>query len=346
MKIGKMWFRTTNNAWYALVDGKQKMLAKGKDNEAMAQHEHAKLVMLANAVSVAGVEKNDQSPCEVIFASWLDDCKGKIKNTSFVRSAHFAKTFVEMHGEVSTRDMKRHHFQSWLLAHPKWNSSTQYSALGQMSACWNWAIKNEICSRNPVRGVDKPKSKARGENAIISEDEYLRILYVSRPYMRLILQGLMQTGCRPSEILSITAAGYKKDIKAWELEEHKTKEKVGIKHIVLTSFMVEMTEMLCAKHSTGSLFRDERDLPMTARQLADKLQIVVRNAGIGRTITPYYFRHSFTYNLLMKDMTSDKVASLLGHTSNRYVNKNYGHLKQRVIGLQGDLDALMGDGAA
>ena len=144
------------------------------------------------------------------------------------------------------------------------------------------------------------------------------------------------------KLLKVTADHYRPELSAWVFGTHKTKSKTGIKHVVLTTFMREMTESLIAKYPTGPLFRGEKGGAMTARTLHHYLTGLVRRVGICRRIVPYYFRHTYCTTLLESGMSDVKVAALLGHSSTRYVAGNYSHVRARVCRLQGDLDALMG----
>lgn len=337
MSVGKVWFRSANNTWCCLYHGKQKMLARGIENKDAALLAHAKLVVENDKKNSNTNEMSDDTACRLVIESWLQSQFTKVKKSTLSRSREFTNSFVKLHGDVPVRNLKNHHFSSWLVATTTWNDSTKNAAVKQLSAAFAWALREEYISRNPAVGVKKPRAKPRGPEAIISEEEFLTLLYSAPNYLRDMLQALAFTGCRPSELLSVTASNYDADMRCWRLGEHKTMETTGAKHIVLSQFIVEMTLRLSAIYPTGPIFRGSRGQPYLPRNITESLHRLCRKVGITRTITPYFFRHSFAFNLLMNDVSDSKVAALLGHTSTKYVSANYGHMQQRVAGLGDDL---------
>lgn len=340
--VGKLWFRTTTACYYCLYNGKQVRLAKGKENLGEAEVAHAKLVLADNAKSVDTDNINDDSPCKYVLQAHMDYQKGKIADETFRRSGRVINTFIKMWGDVPTSSLKRHHFTSWIAAHPTWNATTQHGYIGELISSFTWAMVEEHVTRNPAKMIKRPKPLARGKEAIISKAEYELLLEKAKPYMKMILQALYYTGCRPSEVLNVTAADYDASAKCWMVEDHKTKDKVGIKAVCLTNFMCELTETLITKFPIGTLFRNAKGKPLTARNLCPALDTLRRKCGITRKILPYYGRHTFCHDLLMANVPDSKVAALLGHTTTRYVSSSYGHMKQKAMALQSDLEAARG----
>ena len=48
--------------------------------------------------------------------------------------------------------------------------------LRSLSACFGWAVKNDLIADNPVRKVTKPRSRSRSVEAIIGEADHKELL--------------------------------------------------------------------------------------------------------------------------------------------------------------------------
>ena len=72
---------------------------------------------------------------------------------------------------------------------------------------------------------------------------------------REFVQAMFETGCRPGEVASVTAADADLNLGVWVLQKHKTAKKTKKPRVIyLTPAMVELTRKLMAKNTEGPLF--------------------------------------------------------------------------------------------
>jgi integrase len=161
---------------------------------------------------------------------------------------------------------------------------------------------------------------------------------------------LLETGCRPGEVMAVTANDVSRDCTRWTFEEHKTAEATGDARVVyLTPEMQELTRKLIALYPEGPLFRSTRRFkgvrrPWTRngircrfkrlREKVQKLRAAEKDSVKREKIpdltglTSYVLRHTFTTQALVNGVPVPVVSALLGHKSMKMVDEHYNHTEQ------------------
>lgn len=161
--------------------------------------------------------------------------------------------------------------------------------------------------------------------AVIPEEDALRIISQARGDMKPLLRFLWLTGCRPSEALTLRAEMVEEANSIAILKEHKTAKATGkARFIYLSPEALGLLQGQKQKHGEGFLFRTSRDTPIS---LNNAVNILWRlNKRLGTKATLYGFRHSYATEGLARGLPEAHVAELLGHCSTKMLHSHYAHL--------------------
>jgi integrase len=107
--------------------------------------------------------------------------------------------FVEQFGSKELRDMKAVHIDAFL-SKPGWSGTTGNQGFVYLRLVWNWLVRYELTSTNPVLKIDTPK--AAPEHHLLTVPEVKRLLKLTEKNARLrawLVLGLFG-GMRISEV--------------------------------------------------------------------------------------------------------------------------------------------------
>jgi integrase len=324
-KVPKPWERK-GRGWYVTIDGEQ--IPLGRDEEE-AQEEYRKVLALAQTESL-----EDRGPLYPLIERFLEDVQQKRKPKTYRQYKFFCQSFYDWlkatnRRELRVNQLKQFHIDRWLASQPDWEAGSQRIAINVVVRALNWAVKKGYISRNPIKGIERPQARSRGDECLISEEEHKKLLAAcDRECWRHILIALRHTGGRPGEIALVTAAEFNEAEAIWELDDHKMESKGLERVIALTPTLVALSKKLAAKYPTGPLFRNSLGNPWTDVTIAKLVRRLRKKAGLGSHVIPYAYRHTFATDQLEKGTPDAHVAALLGHQSTNMIYKHYGHLKK------------------
>lgn len=232
--------------------------------------------------------------------------------------------------------LKKHHVEAAVRKHGAWNGTTENHVKSHIVALFNWGVEQGLIGVNPVKGIRKPRAKSRGSQAVIDASEHERLLAAAPAYLRDVLFALHQTGCRPCEVLTVSAANFSADAGLWILHRHKTAHATGKPRIIyLTPEMITLCRDLAAKYPEGPLFRRRSGKPFPpAYYLARLVRRLRRRLGMRESVSPYGYRHSFATDALANGVPDAQVAELLGHSGTGMLHRHYAHLTARAKALR------------
>src|SRR5262245_50291381 len=224
--IGPRYF-DSKGGYYVTVRGERVCLAKGpKDDPDVLKEAETKYhrTMLTVPISVAG----DRSTCKEILDRYLAHAKAHRKPKTYALWERMCNTFNAELGGVRVCNLKLHMVTAWLdrmeSARPhktrgttRWGSGTRAIAISVIKAGFNWAVEQEMTTRNPVARLKKPGARSRGGDQLLTEEGHSKLLAEAHPCLCDFLVALNDTGARPGEIARVTAADFNADISAWVL---------------------------------------------------------------------------------------------------------------------------------
>lgn len=330
MRQPKPWFRSSKDAWYVEFNGKQRMLAKGRDHEKAAWDAFYKLM----ATDPAKLPKAADIIVAVVCDLFLDHAAKHNDARTFAWYKSFLQDFCGRYGSVRAADVKPFHVDAWLDEHPQWKAARRHAVIAVKRA-FNWADKKGVLSPNPVRAVEKPAATKRTH--VLTKAERQEILDAVRDQeFRDFLFAMQETGCRPSEVARVTAANVNLDVGVWVFHEHKTAKRTGRPRVIyLTPAMVDLSRRLMAKHPTGPLFCGPRGgRPFNANNVCCRFRRLREKLPHLRHAVAYAYRHGYATEALVNGVGVAQVAELLGHTSTDMVLKHYGHLADQLTHMK------------
>jgi hypothetical protein len=258
--VRKPYFREFDGWWYAQVrvgtKRKQVKLVKGRDQERRAYElfnelkakEPDEIVEASNLTVFEAVK---------LFRDWSHKAQ---KPATSELARHFLQGFVDHLylkkpcGKLRLSALKPLHVTDWLVD-KKWNPTTRNRAISILKRALNWCVEQGVITKNPLRDMKKPRERRR--ETLISPEQKAAILAAVPDQAFLdFLFALGQTGARPAEIRTVTAADLKDGY--WELDG-KTTDVTGDKRCVyLTPKMTELCQKLAVEYPEGPLFRNTR----------------------------------------------------------------------------------------
>lgn len=172
----------------------------------------------------------------------------------------------------------------------------------------------------------KPAPESRGDEAVVSREEYVALCAVARGDFRPLLKFLWLTGCRPGEACRLTADQVDWTNGTATLKLHKTSRKGKRRVIFLADEAMNVLVAQRAKHTTGHLFRGIMDKPFTPDMVSVRMATAVKLSGVREEITAYGLRHTYITRMLEAGVPESDVAALVGHSGSAMISKVYSHV--------------------
>lgn len=203
-----------------------------------------------------------------------------------------------------------------------------------MKWAFAWAVSQGLLAKNPFAGVKIGRTNRR-EHLITRDDRDRIFAAVPDQAFRDFLTAFQETGCRPSEVVRVTAADCNLETGVWILKDHKTAEETGRDRVVyLTPAMVDLTRRLVKTFPTGPLFRGRLGQPLTKQAIRLRFRNLRLKLTKLKHFCAYTYRHTYCTDALANGVGIAHVAELMGHTSTEMVSRVYGKLSQQVAHMR------------
>jgi len=248
-----IWFRKAKQAYYLQIDRHtQKRLGKTRA-EADAAYRRW---ILEQGESLPRQEQRRLTVAE-LAQEFLDRVRATKKPKTYEHYRYFVVPFVERFGAAPAASFAILTFERWLDEHPGWKGCRR-NAVVSVLALFNFGVKKRLLADNPLRGVEVPPKRRRNRILTPNEREYL-LKAIRDEQFREFVFAMLDTGCRPGEVMAVTANHVTRDGTKWVLDEHKTDGKTGEARVVyLSPAMQELTRKLITLYPDGPLFRSTR----------------------------------------------------------------------------------------
>ena len=121
MRDPKPWFRDQKNAWFAQVNGKQHLLAKGKNNLRAAKQRlfdilTGKVVEKPNGISVAEI-------CDKFLAF----AQAELSRSTYVCYRHYLQLFCNLFGKRPAVGLIAHNLTELIAKNSHWNGAKRHA---------------------------------------------------------------------------------------------------------------------------------------------------------------------------------------------------------------------------
>jgi integrase len=316
------WYRNPNRGWHVTIKGKRHNLnVPDKGDEAGAWGAFQALLKTLN---VEQPGRPNPTVREAV-SEFIKSATGRLSEATVKGYASYLGRFVVRFGTVRVGEVSKEMVEEDARSRPTWGDDTRRNYLQAV----------EVVMKHAGRAVkfDKPPRGSAGAACVIPEATYHMAVGAARGDLRALLVCLWNTGCRPSELRTLTVELVDWSSGTATLTKHKTRRS-GKAHRLIV-FPAPALEVLTAqrdRHKSGYLFRQKTNRPYTCVGLTKAVWRLARR--IGRPITAYGFRHTFCTDALEKGVPETHVAALMGHGSTRMINQHYGHLTSRAQALK------------
>jgi len=328
-----IWFRKSKSAYYLQISRTQQLrLGKTKAEADVAYRQW----LIEQGEQLSPAEAKKLSVAE-LAQQFLDHAKANTKPRTYEFYCYFVVPFVERFGNASAAAFPPLSFTKWLDEHTGWKGCRR-NAIIAVKRLFSFGVEHKLLTESPLKGVKKPARKRR-RRFLDASEQALLLGSIKDRYFREFVVALLDTGCRPSEVMNVTAAQVTKDGTKWIFDDHKTDRTGDARIVYLTPAIQELTKRLIAENPEGPLFRTwhRKDGVTRGPWTIDSVRCRFRNlrrkhpelAGV----TAYVLRHTFTTDALLNGVPGPLVSSLLGHKSLKMLDE-YNQIGQAADALQ------------
>ena len=193
------------------------------------------------------------------------------------------------------------------------NATSRENARANLSAFFQWMTAEEIIVKNPIQSIKPIKCPEEVKKAF-SDVEIDALSTACRSKKeRALLEFLLSTGVRVSEVASMET----KDINPDTLAVHVVHGKGGKERITYTT-PVAMKHLLAYLHNRAedgaSLFYNKNHEPIGTDGIRFILNTVAERCGV-ENVHPHRFRRTFATNLAKRGMDIQEIQRLMGHSN-------------------------------
>lgn len=322
MRHPEPWYRESKDAWFITLGGRQKRLAKGKDNK-QAAYEAFYALMAADG-QLPPAKELTLAELAARFRKWSE---GEHAESTRVWYESHLKPLLEFKNfsRRKAAELTPSDISGWI-ASRKLGQSTKRGAITAVKALFSFAEKNCRITNAAIRHMERPPMKRR--RAATAEERDKIYASVKDEEFRDFLTAVMESGARPGEMMRLTAAMVHAADGVIVFEGKTTGETGKDRVIYMTDRLKQLVCKLTARHPAGPLLRNTDGNPWTVnavrcrfRRLRSKLDM--------KGVVCYSLRHSFVTDALEAGVPIAQVAELAGHSDTKMVSSVYSHLQER-----------------
>jgi integrase len=203
--------------------------------------------------------------------------------------------------------------------------STLNRVINALKACLNHAhTSGKVPSREAWARLKKFRSADSARLRWLTIDEATRLQNASAPDLRPLVRAALLTGSRAGELLSVRAGDFDPSSKTLLIADSKSGKP---RRVPLTDNGVSLFEDLTAgKQSDEAPFTRGDGSAWYRMALVRAMRAACTAAKIKPAATFHTLRHTYASHLVQQSVPLLFVASALGHSDTRMVEKHYGHL--------------------
>lgn len=237
-------------------------------------------------------------------------------------------------GRIPADRLRPKDVMAWLDARKTWGPTSRFNAVTAIKRAFRWAKRAGHLESNPIADLEKPTPRRR---EAVPEPEQVEALREARPdeAFRDLIAALVETGCRPGEVIRLTAAQVDLARGVWVVP-NKTRRKTGepTRDVVLIPSMVERSRRLAERWPEGPIFRNSSGTPWTRHTIAHRFGRLRERLGLGKAAAAYALRHAYVTDALERGVPIATVAELVGHKDTTMILRTYSKLSKRTEHLR------------
>lgn len=269
-----------------------------------------------------------------------------LKNSSYPESTRRGyqvdiKQFVTFLQDKRLRklnELKPHHLINFLLQlQAKGYAPRSIShKINALKIFYRFLVQKKLAPNNLAQGLKHPKTKIK-EPRILSKEEYhsLRIAAQGDLCYIAMIETLLQTGLRISELANLKL----KDVtlvSGPKFGHIRVPERKGERTIPINNAMEKTLAEYLAKRPRGKsehVFLTKTGRPIPVRNIRRRLGKFFKKAGLSRVMVND-LRNTFIAHQLIKELSVERVAYLVGYKNLSSLNKFMSALKDQIMVAQ------------
>ena len=216
---------------------------------------------------------------------------------------------IEQPGQV-----KGHHLDDWVMSLTGQAAATVRRKLVSISRFFEWLMKREVVSSNPVSMAEKPRKK-RGYGTAVTLDHYRRLLVAcSTSRERALLATLFWGGCRRQEVIDLNVGHV--DLTQSVLTIRGKGEKVR-RIAIAGNLAVHLEDHLTDRRSASPgdpLFLNRDGRRLSTKSVDCWFRTLCKHAGLeDLNYTPHSCRRGIANVMDAEGFSMFNIQSFLGH---------------------------------
>jgi integrase len=366
--------------FYFTHQGRQHGIA-GPDDYPDGPTYNGALKLLCDLTVLANADRaGDSNTVRVILERYLQhlaDVRKAKEGTFKFRHQYYREFVAAGYGDMAIADLTHQHVYDYCRQREQgigpspetkkrirractWNDGSRRNLISSLSVAFNWAVRNNLITRNPLVGIEKPEASSRSAACLINPEEHMAILENVSPAFRLLCIALENSGARPGELANATRAAwddgrgafvYKKKATRRKGEfSHKTSGKNRDRVVRFTGEALEMVRRLVVACTSDDehVFKPKTMRNHKSRGKWVLQEIVTRfreareRLGLNAALTAYGYRHTFATKMLKRHMRPADLAALMG-TSEKMIWQHYSHVAEDDAYLREQLERFMAE---
>jgi integrase len=333
-------WRSARNCWYVQIGTKQKKLHPDREEAYRLYHK----LMSRPPEERDHPVSLPSGPVVAVLDAFLDWVKANKAPRTYDWYRNNIQMFVvAIPPTLAVADLKPFHVTRVMDSQASWSDSTKNGFARSLQRAMNWAERQGVIDKNPIRYLEKPSGDARETPVTPAEYEKLMALVKDDPFRNLLIAA-WDSGARPNELMRVEARHCDFDHRRWVFTKKESKGKKKPRVIYLSERLIDLCRSLAEKYPQGPLFRNRDGERWTKDAINCRFHRLKKS--MGRKIALYDFRHAFCHEGLKRGVDAVTVANLLGHANPTMVATVYSSLSLDPEYLKGSADKVRGITAA
>lgn len=247
------WFWKARDAWYVTIGGQRHLLGQDKDEAydrfyAMMRQPQQRKVSADALVAVIDA-----------FLEWV--LKNRSSDT-YEWYRYRLQRFVERYPDLRADDLRPFHAETWADSYD-FSVTSKRNYLRSIKRCMKWAKKQGYVDRNPIEDLEVPTAEAK-EVYVSPEELQVLISYVRDQTFADLVATTYDCGCRPQELIAVTASNVDLTNGRWVFRKSESKGKRISRVVYLPDTALAITQRLMIGRCNGPIFRNVNGRPWTA----------------------------------------------------------------------------------
>jgi len=247
--------------------------------------------------------------------------------------------FLEQSGQKITQT-DYHNVRDYIYKqHRRGNSArTIGRKIASLRGLFKRLIQTGVIDNDPTTKVSIPREK-RNLPEVIPEETIVDAIDAAPLEKNIeirdvaMLELLYGTGIRRAELAGLNLASVSD--KLINVIGKGNKERIvpltKMARTALDDYLMIRPSLVCAKYNTKALFLSQRGGRLTTRQIARRIERILRRISGKKKLSPHLLRHSYATHLLDHGAGLREIQELLGHTSLK-TTQNYTHVSvERLV---------------